>query len=167
MSKVCSFPPIAGEQPGYLILGSMPGIASLEAGQYYAHPRNQFWPILCRVLGVNVPPDYRARVTLLQDNGIALWDVLASCIRPGSLDSAIAAEVANDFPAFLAVHGSIRMIGFNGQKAQTSFQKLVLPQIDAGRYDFHTLPSTSPANASYTLDRKYQIWSGFLRPAAK
>lgn len=164
MTRVYSFPPIAGDAPETLILGSMPGVASLEAGQYYAHPRNQFWPIICRLLGAGaVPADYASRAALLTDNRIALWDVLAACIRPGSLDSAIAAEIPNDLPGFLAGHSGIRRICFNGRKAESSFRTLVLPRLDAVRYELCGLPSTSPANASYGFERKYGLWADCLK----
>ncbi len=89
MSRVQSFPPIAAPGARLLILGSMPGAASLAAGQYYAHPRNAFWPILAALCHFPADAPYAARVAALQAAGVAVWDVLQSCVRPGSLDTAI------------------------------------------------------------------------------
>lgn len=160
MSAVSSFPPAAAKNAEILILGSMPGAASLAANQYYAHPRNQFWPLMAALLGRDAAPvDYAGRLEMLCAHRIALWDVIGTCVRPGSLDSAITDEIANDLPGFLAAHPHIRIIGFNGQKAQASFNKHSLPALpDAGRYEFHGLPSTSPAHASLDLAAKADLW---------
>jgi len=95
-----SFEPIATPNARVLILGSMPGVASLEAGQYYAHPQNAFWRIMGELVGAGLEKPYDERARILKANGVALWDVLQSCIRPGSLDSDIRDEVPNDFAAF-------------------------------------------------------------------
>jgi TDG/mug DNA glycosylase family protein len=99
MSRVQSFPPIVSQQSKLLILGSMPGEASLKASQYYAHPRNAFWHIMGELFGAGPSLPYQERVTILESVGVALWDSLQACVRPGSLDALIKEEVANDFPA--------------------------------------------------------------------
>jgi double-stranded uracil-DNA glycosylase len=161
-----SFPPIARETARVLILGTMPGGASLRAQQYYAHPRNQFWPILGALLGFDPASPYDARVAALRAADIALWDVLRSCIRPGSLDSAIEprSTVPNDFAGFLAAHPQIRRICFNGAKAAALYARLVQPQLTGGREIRQLrLPSTSPAHAALPFAAKLQAWQ-VIRP---
>lgn len=162
--RVRSFPPLVGPQPRVLVLGSMPGIASLNANRYYAHPRNQFWPMLGALLGFDPQADYAQRVQALHRAGIALWDVLAECERDGSLDSAIdtKSEQANAVPALLAAHPSIRTILLNGQKAATSLRR----HHRAIGIDTTTLPSTSPAHAGMTTAEKFARWHRALRAAA-
>jgi hypoxanthine-DNA glycosylase len=140
----------------------MPGVASLAAGQYYAHPQNRFWSIMGRLLGFDpsVTP-YLQRTRCLTEAGIALWDVLQSCERPGSLDSAICREtqVVNDFPAFLAAHPQIRQIVFNGAHAEQTFRRHVRPLLpETVALDYTRLPSTSPAHASLSFDDKLARW---------
>jgi double-stranded uracil-DNA glycosylase len=118
MSRVQSFPPIVSQQSKLLILGSMPGEASLKAGQYYAHPRNAFWHIMGELFGAGPSLPYQERVTILESVGVALWDSLQACIRPGSLDALIKEEVANDFPALFAKYPNITHVFFNGSKAE-------------------------------------------------
>jgi hypoxanthine-DNA glycosylase len=158
--RVHSFPPLVGLQPRVLILGSMPGIASLNARRYYAHPRNQFWPILGDLLGFDPTADYAERVRSLQDAGIAVWDVLAECARDGSLDSAIdtTSEQPNDIPGLLATYPGIRRIVLNGGKAATSLTRH-FPSLPV---DCITLPSTSPAHASMSLPQKRAAWQAAL-----
>lgn len=161
-----SFPPIARPDARLLVLGSMPGAASLRAEQYYAHPQNLFWKILGQILGFDPKAPYAERVACLQEAGIALWDVLASCRRPGSLDSDIHADsaVANDLADFLARHHGIKRICFNGATAETMFRRHVLPQLLASGISIETvrLPSTSPANASIPLQQKMDAWYAAL-----
>jgi double-stranded uracil-DNA glycosylase len=157
------FPPIADAHARVLILGSLPGQVSLRQQQYYAQPRNAFWAIMGRLFdaGPDVPYDERTR--RLVKNQVALWDVCAAAHRPGSLDAAIrpASVVPNDFAAFIAAHPQIRLIAFNGAKAAELFRRIVLPglpdALQALRYE--TLPSTSPAHASMTLEDKLARWS--------
>jgi double-stranded uracil-DNA glycosylase len=156
-----SFEPIAAPNARLLILGSMPGVASLEAGQYYAHPHNAFWRIMGDLVGAGPEKSYDERTRILRDRGIAVWDVLKSCVRQGSLDADIRDEVANDLPAFLAAHPGIVRIGLNGGKAAASFK------MHAARYcppgvTVVKLPSTSPAHAARTFAEKCEMWRAGL-----
>lgn len=155
------FPPIESPSARVLILGSMPGIASLRAGQYYAHPRNQFWPILGELLRQNLPAmAYPERVQCLIDAGIALWDVLQSCQRPGSLDADIAPAsiIANDFAAFFQRHPAITQVYFNGTAAEGHFNKRVRPLLQVQPLHYLRLPSTSPAHAALDFAAKLAVW---------
>lgn len=159
MNPVTSFAPLSRPFATVLILGSMPGAASLKAQQYYAHPRNIFWPIMAGIVGFDAGAPYDARVEALTGAGIAVWDVLQSCVRPGSLDSAIQAgtRVPNDFAAFFAAHPGILLVCFNGAEAQQSFIRYVLPGLPAADLRYVRLPSTSPAHAM-AFDRKLAAW---------
>ena len=167
MSLVRSFPPIADAKARVLILGSMPGLASLAAGQYYAHAQNLFWQILGEVTGAAASLPYATRVRALKSSGIALWDVLAACVREGSLDSAIdaASMSVNDFGAFYRAHPGIVQVFFNGAKAEASYRRHVLPALaDAiAPAKLVRLPSTSPANASMSRAHKQKVWKRTLR----
>lgn len=156
--RVSSFPPIGAPNAKLLILGSMPGQASLDANQYYAHPRNSFWPIMMDIFDAAQDLDYAARTEVLQANRIALWDTLESCERAGSLDAAITAEAVNDFAGFFANHPQITDIFFNGKKAEQVFKRYVLNELESEPYRFHVLPSTSPANASFSYAQKRAAW---------
>lgn len=154
------FAPLAGAGAQTLILGSMPGVASLEAQQYYAFSRNAFWKIMGDLFDAGPQLDYPQRLEKLVLNRIALWDVIATCHRPGSLDSAIRESdlTTNDFGGFFQQYPEINRICFNGQKAADLFMKKVHPQLDA-HYQYITLPSTSPAHASKNYIQKLQEWS--------
>ena len=166
MAHVRSFAPIADAKARVLILGSMPGKASLAAGQYYAHPQNLFWHILGEITGAGPSLPYAARARALRSRGIALWDVLLSCEREGSLDSAIdeATIRANDFASFYRAHPRIAHVFFNGAKAEACYRKHVLPALgDApAPPGLHRLPSTSPANASMSRAHKQRVWQHAL-----
>lgn len=162
MALVKSFAPLVSPGARILILGSMPGEASLKAHQYYAHPQNQFWKIMERLIGVDRQFPYAKRVRLIQDNNIAMWDVLQYCEREGSLDSAIFNEIANDFNGLIRNHPSIRHVFFNGGKAESAFNKLVKPTLNASDLEFTRLPSTSPAHASRNFEEKCAAWSVIL-----
>ncbi len=169
MSRVQGFPPIENARARILILGSMPGAASLAAGQYYAHAQNLFWHILGEVTGAAPALPYAARARALKANGIALWDVLASCAREGSLDSAIDDTTisVNDFVSFYRTHPQIAQVYFNGAKAEACYRRYVLPLLaDAAAPSvYRRLPSTSPANASMSRAYKRRVWKQALRLA--
>jgi len=155
------FLPIADRRARVLILGSMPSEASLAAGEYYAFRHNQFWRIAGEICGVAPDAPYARRKAALKRRGIALWDVLHSCVRPGSLDSAIRDDTlrANDFAAFLAAHPRIRCVCFNGRKAESAWRRHVLPTLPATRMlEYTLLPSTSPAHAGMGYRSKLRAW---------
>jgi len=164
MNAVVSFAPLSRSDATVLILGSMPGVASLNAQQYYAHPRNHFWPIMASLAGVDLAAPYGQRVDALTQSGFAVWDVLQSCVRPGSLDSAIqpGTRVPNDFAAFFNAHLEIRLVGFNGTEAEKSFKAHVLPDLQtAAALRYVRLPSTSPAHA-IGFENKLAAWRSAL-----
>ena len=143
-----------------LILGSMPGVASLEAAQYYAFPRNVFWKIMGELFAADPKLDYPSRLQKLTENHVALWDVIEACHRLGSLDSAISKSglVTNNFQIFFNQHPHITHVFFNGQKAAGLFMQKVAPGL-AVHLSYHTLPSTSPANATKNYAAKLEAWS--------
>ncbi len=177
MTATKSFPPLATPSAHTLILGTMPGQASLSAHQYYAHPRNAFWPIMHAILEVSeaiseaiyasvAELDYSQRCSLLMQHDYALWDVLASCHRPGSLDSRIvrSSEQANDIVGFVNSHPRLECIACNGKTAEKLLARHCQPALDdlqmQGRQiRLVSLPSTSPAMASLSLADKHQRWA--------
>jgi TDG/mug DNA glycosylase family protein len=165
MSRIEGFPPLARSDARVLVLGSMPSRESLARQQYYAHPRNAFWPIMSRLFGLRETA-YTARAAELTAHGVAVWDVLRTCTRPGSLDSAIdeASIVTNDFAAFFAAHPDIRRVFFNGAKAESVYLRRVLPSLAgaAAALPHHRLPSTSPAHAGLDLDAKTAAWRALI-----
>ena len=165
---VHSFDPIVDSTSRVLVLGSMPGRASLLAGEYYAHPRNLFWPLMEDLLGVEREQRYARRAAALLARGVALWDVLETCTRGSSLDSDIVESsiVANDLPGLLERHPSIRTLCFNGLRAANAFRRHVQPKLAApDMLALHVLPSTSPANASIPYPRKREAWRVVARSA--
>lgn len=166
---VCSFPPVANRGARVLVLGSMPGAASLRAGRYYAYPHNAFWPIMGALFGAGPEIAYGQRTLILKRAGIALWDVMASCVRPGSLDADIdeTSIVPNDFPAFFAAHRNLKHVFFNGSKAEECFNRYVRPRVSGCMMQFTRLPSTSPAHASRSLTGKLEAWRAVADAAAK
>lgn len=155
-ARIYSFPPIAAPGARVLILGSMPGSASLAAGQYYAHPRNAFWPIMGELFGAGTDLPYQERVTCLRESGVAVWDVLQACVRPGSLDSNISDEVPNDFIRFFRDHPHIVHVYLNGGKAAASFKKYAAADCPVS---FTQLPSTSPAHVGMAFEKKCAAWA--------
>jgi hypoxanthine-DNA glycosylase len=153
------FPPIADSATQVLILGSFPGVASLKATQYYAHPRNQFWRLVGSALGEPLDAlPYDERVQRLLHHGIGLWDVLAACEREGSLDAAIRHANPNDFASFRKHAPLVRKVVFNG-KTSGRFE----PVIQAAGYETLVLPSSSPANAILSFDQKLRFWREILK----
>ena len=156
------FPPVARRDARVLILGSMPSAASLAQDFYYAHPANAFWWLLAAVLGCAEPAGEAAKRRLLLEHRIALWDVVHRCRRRGSLDAAIEGESveANDVGGFLRDHPGITHVFFNGGAAQQLFRRHLGNALarDYPRLCFARLPSSSPANASWSRERKLAAW---------
>jgi TDG/mug DNA glycosylase family protein len=157
-----SFPPVFEADAQVLVLGSMPGRASLQVCQYYAHPHNAFWPIIENLFGVADGLDYIGRTGLLLRHRIALWDVLKTCRRNGSLDSSIRAAsiIPNDFGSFYRSAPDIKAVFFNGATAEREYRKRVVPMLPekfAG-LPTHRLPSTSPAMAGIPKEEKLERW---------
>jgi len=159
------FPPVSRADARVLVLGSMPGEASLRRGEYYAHRGNGFWPIVAGLLGLPPGATYAARVRALRGARIALWDVLRSCRREGSADAAIRDAMVNDFPAFFARHPRITHVFFNGAAAERWFLAHAAPALAGRPLRYARLPSTSPAHASLDLARKRAAWRVILAPA--
>lgn len=162
MTASSGFAPIVSENVRLLILGTMPGVASLLKQQYYGHPRNAFWPIMAALYELNPEADYQSRKEVLLDHGIAVWDVLQSCKRQGSLDADIDMKSIkiNDFASFFAHYRHIRRIFFNGKAAEKLYRKHVLPNLNQhpAEIQYQCLPSTSPAYASLSLEQKAEAW---------
>ena len=162
------FPPIAAPRARLLILGSMPGVESLRQQEYYAHPRNAFWLVMGELVGAYPELDYTERLEVLRQNRIALWDVLARCVRPGSLDGDIkrASETTNQLVEFCRERPQLRALAFNGRKARETFARHIEKKDPLFWQDFQLidLPSTSPAYASLRPVAKLEIWRQRLRP---
>ena len=161
---IAGFPPVARRDARVLIVGSMPGEQSLVAGQYYANPHNAFWRLMGKLCGAGPNLPYGRRCARLRAAGIALWDVIATCERDGSLDSAIAtdSQVINDFAEFFRTHARIELICFNGGKAAQSFRRQIAPTLPSTTLRYVQLPSTSPAHAALNFDAKLQRWRDAL-----
>lgn len=142
-----------------VVLGSFPGLASLDAGRYYAHPRNRFWPMLSALWGEDLValPGER-RLARLLAHGVGLWDVFASCVRAGSLDSAIREAVPNDLSRLRREAPGLRAVIHNGAASARARRAT-----EALGVDVHVMPSTSPANAAWTLERHVRAWGPVLR----
>ena len=161
MTQIFSFPPISNSDARVLILGSMPGAMSLRLQQYYGHPQNAFWKIVGEIFGFDARDGYAQRAAALVQHKVALWDVLAACVREGSLDSAIdsSSVVPNDFAAFFLRHPNIRRVCFNGATAESVYRKKVLPTLSTThRIEYIRLPSTSPAHAGMSFVAKAAAW---------
>ncbi len=161
-SKSLGFPPIAAPDARVLILGSLPGQASLAARQYYAQPHNAFWRIMGELFGAGPDLPYDERAARLRASGIALWDVCKAAVRPGSLDAAIDVEtvVINDFERFFREHPRIAHVCVNGGTAHRLYVRKVQPILPepTSSLPLHLLPSTSPAHASLRLVQKLERW---------
>ena len=156
------FPAVSAPDARVLVLGSLPGVRSIAEQQYYAHPQNAFWRIMQAVLGIE--GGYAERCRQLTARRVALWDVLASSHRPGSLDANIDLDTAepNDFAEFLAVHTEVRRICFNGRKAETLFKRFVAGNLERPLPELVGLPSTSPAFAAMPFAEKLGHWQAAL-----
>jgi len=154
--------PVYDERARVLILGSMPGSASLQAGEYYAHPRNQFWDIMGTLVGAKRELLYSKRLAVLCRNRIALWDVISSCERSGSLDAAIVARSVHvhSLRDLRSACPKLTAIYFNGRAAETYFFRHVhaAQPAEYTGIKLTALPSTSPANASLSLNEKIEQW---------
>jgi len=163
MKNINSFPPLCNTNAKVLILGSIPSESSLTAYEYYAHPRNVFWPIMSQFFCISLTVDYEQRCKQLVAHNIALWDVLASCQREGSLDSNIKTNsiVTNNFNDFFSRQDKITAVFFNGTKAEKEYLKHVIPRLDKqySQIKYQRLPSTSPAMASMSYEQKTTHWS--------
>lgn len=161
-SQIESFNPIVGKQPKILILGTMPGKDSLRLNEYYANSRNVFWKIIYEIHNSEIQPDYESKTEFLKQNGISIWDVCHKANRESSLDSDIKNEVPNKLRDFVRANPSIKIIAFNGQKAEKLYDKFF------DRFDeinYLTLLSTSPANASYSYQEKVEDWKRIIKPS--
>ena len=160
------FQPIEPAFMRVLILGSMPGVASLTQQAYYAHPRNGFWPITSKLCNQAWSLDWNERYRQLMDNNIGLWDVLAECNRTGSLDSAIQPSglQVNDIAQLINAHPECRVIALNGAKASELFNRYVLKSnpVAFNGINILLLPSSSPAHARLNLADKTKIWQDKL-----
>lgn len=158
-ARLCGFPPLTGVAPRVLVLGSMPGAASLARTEYYGHPRNAFWPIMGVLFGAGPELPYAERTARLTAAGVALWDVLAACRRRGSLDSAIepASIEVNDIAGLLAAQPGIVHVCCNGTAAATLYRRHVLARLPR-TLPWTRLPSTSPAHAERSFADKLAAW---------
>jgi len=153
--------PVIAPDTRVIVLGSFPGAASLAAGKYYAHPRNQFWPLISAVLGEDLAAlPYEERLVRLLAHRFGLWDVLAGCEREGSLDSSIRKPAANDFGRLQALCPQLETVGFNGQ-ASGKFA----PQFAAAGYRTVVLPSSSPAHMAMSFEQKLVVWRQLASPS--
>jgi hypoxanthine-DNA glycosylase len=159
MNNCKSFAPSIDNNSKVLILGSMPGVKSLEEQQYYAHPQNRFWKVMGHILGEPKLHefDYGTKLKTLLKNNIALWDTIKSCRREGSLDSDIQNETPNDIRKLLKTYPNIETICLNGNKSYTAFKKYCPDLLE--KYTCLKMPSTSPANARYSLDILMREWT--------
>lgn len=158
------FAPVSRPDARVLVLGSFPSEASLAAGEYYAFGRNAFWKLMAQITGVPADAAYAERCAGLLTQRIALWDVIAACRRRGSLDSAIepASIETNNFEEFLDAHPDLRRVCFNGAKAEDVFRRRELSENQYVQLHMMRLPSTSPANASWSFERKLAAWKQAL-----
>ena len=158
---IVGFPAVAAPDARALVLGTAPSVRSLAAGEYYSHPQNAFWRIMEALFAQSPGLNYAARKGVLLQARVALWDVLRSAERPGSLDSSITAKsvVVNDFADFFEQHPDVRAVFFNGGAARAFWDRHVTAMLPvAAQLSYVTLPSTSPANARLTLADKVEAW---------
>lgn len=153
------FPPLYDENSRILILGSFPSVKSREVNFFYGHPQNRFWKTIAGVLNCSVPQTIEEKRTMVLSHHIAMWDAIASCEIEGSADSSIRGAKANDFtPIFRA--GKIQAVFTNGQQAHKMYEKYCAKDYAVPEY---CMPSTSPANAAWSLERLIEQWSCILK----
>ena len=157
--RMTGLPPVITKDAEVFVLGSFPSRQSLETGQYYANPNNQFWKVIEALFGIDRTLPYRVRTRLLSKHHIALYDAIGSCRRTGSADSRIRNPVLNDIPALLASYPNIRFVACNGSTSAKYAARLDLPD----SVTLIRLPSTSPAYAAMSLKDKITCWSVFLQ----
>lgn len=157
-NRIFSFPPVIDNDSKILILGSIPGVKSLEKQQYYGHPQNKFWKIIFELFNEEFTEDYNKKLTVLKKHHIALWDTIDSCERKGSLDSEIKNEEANQIEELLENHPNITAIFCNGGKSYKNLQKLLGKNF---RIPIYLLPSTSPLH-TISFERKFEEWKRIL-----
>ena len=146
--------PVHGKLPEVVILGSFPGRQSLLKKEYYGNPRNHFWHIMEALFSIDHDLPYEVRISRLIDHRIALWDVICTCSRKGSADARIHDPEFNDLAGFLAAFPTLRLVVLNGSSAARYYHRLKIP----GSVPAVVLPSTSPANARFTLIEKVRRW---------
>jgi hypoxanthine-DNA glycosylase len=164
--RLQGLPPVLSRVTRLLVLGSFPGAASLQAQQYYGHPRNAFWPLLGALWGIDMAAlPYRQRLAQIRRRGLGLWDVYASCRRQGSLDQAIVDAEFNDLASLRRRAPGLQLVVHNGGESARAMR-----HVEALGYPVLRLPSTSPANASWSFERKLAAWraafdqAGLLHP---
>lgn len=179
MSRLQGLPPVIDAHTRLLVLGSFPGVASLRAQQYYGHPQNHFWKILGALWGLPLATaTYPERIAALRAHGLGVWDVYQACQREGSLDADIRQGELNDFSVVLRTCPLLEGVAHNGGESHRHARHvaaalggcLVTEPLDMLEGDpdarpvlIHRLPSTSPANASWSFERKCQAWAAVLR----
>ncbi|MEK3884116.1 DNA-deoxyinosine glycosylase [Paenibacillus sp. PL2-23] len=177
MSRIYSFPPIVDERSRVLIAGTAPSVKSLQHGQFYGHPHNYFWRVIYGLFQHPVPgqegypppdPDYEQRIRFAREHRLALWDVIASCEREGSLDVNIKGEVPNDIPGLLSEYPGIRCIAFNGSKACDTFRRAFGNHASLEGIALLRMPSTSPipTRNMRSLEDRLAVWRQLV-PYAK
>ncbi len=158
-----TFEPVYDRESRVLILGSFPSVKSREQQFYYGHPQNRFWKVIAAIVGAEVPQGIEEKITMLKKNHIAVWDVIASCDIIGSSDSSIKNVTVNDFTAILA-ESKIQKLYANGGKSYDLYQKYAKKDT---AMPIEKLPSTSPANAAWSLERLIEEWGGRLQLAVQ
>ncbi len=164
--RVYSNEPIIGRNPRIIILGSMPGIISINAAQYYANPRNLFWMVLADLFSIDIDCSYESKVLQMQQLPMIVWDTLKTCHREGSLDSKILNTdiEANDIATLLKQFPTVQAIAFNGNASAKYFDRLVKPQLPKDLdIELLKMPSTSPANAGMKRAQKLETWRRLSR----
>ena len=160
-TRLQGLPPVLGRGTRLLVLGSFPGVASLQAQQYYAHPRNHFWPLLGAIWGLDLRSlPYAQRLMELRRRGLGLWDIYASCERIGSLDQAIEDPELNDLASLRRRAPQLQCVAHNGGESARAMK-----HVAALGYTVLKLPSTSPANASWSFERKHAAWRAAFHEA--